>query len=1604
MFARTNSFNNHNLSLATLHTVEKHLKSEISTIIIIGLLSLSIFSYFIVDNGSEENEPRYHNMLTLESKKTSFTFGSEKLLTSPTLSSVIFSNPEIQSESSLYQERKEERELNYLIDIDKMKKDQMKQLDKNTNRITDELEKQITKGSKGNRISIIISTKTNEFQDEVLLFEKFGGVAHHVWDDLDDTVYGFSGEIDVSNIIEFSEQVKSNIELIEENLPAMRNSDVATHLAMIRTHVWDNLNYTGDPNMAIAVLDTGIDDSHTAFSPGFEDQNWDKKIVGWYDATADGSTTPEDYTGHGSHVAGIVAANEYNDSYDNGRIVSTWSYSYDPGESTSGAFVYMIWVNRTGIIDISYVWQGESSAEGTDLKLYAPNGTLMASDTSGNSNMTVSRTISSEEDFGYWEVALGVSWGVSGGMLDVAGVNKYPYPDSTDNYSRFTGVAPDVKLVGVKIFNKTGSGTSDEVIEAFNWVRNNKETYHIAIASGSFSVSGTVVSVDSAAAALVNSGVTVVLSAGNDGQGKNSIFSPGQVDGVITVGASDDYDAITIYSSEGPGETSNTTKPDIVAPGGERTQGAILQVDSNDADSKTSTWSDKVSNDFTNIQGTSMSCPFVSGSLALLIQAMGGYNYWENGYGSASNPFKVKQLILMTANEIYLDDRGGKDIVEGYGRLNIYAAIEAMENTYEIGTLADGMLSFELGKRKVWAQNVTLTAETNYTFILAVPDGSDFDLFLYEPDSDQFGEPILAARSTNFVFGADEYITYTPEMSGIYYLVIKTSFTNQGSGIFNLTSTSGSDFPVVSIVSPSENQKQIGQNTVQIDAEDSDLKAVYLKIADDSWINTSFTGMHYEYVYNTTALPDGNFSFLVKAVDSQGHISFSSVNNIYTDNFNQPILLVDDDTGQSYEKYYERSLRRLSLYEGISYDYYSVQTSGSPSATKLKKYQLVIWFTSIDSSTTLTATDQSNIQSYLDSGGYLWISGQDIGRDIYTESFYENYLHAIYQEDSVIDNRYVSGVNGELFEGKRYYVGGGAGSGHHEDPSDINASTGASIILNYYNDSDYGAAIKYSGTHKVMYFSFNWEAMDDEIDRMDSLNQSLTWFSLDETPTSVSITNPGNGTLTNRNPTFLWSATDDYGIENYAIFRDGIYLKTTTETSISLNDQPEGWHSYRIIAFDGKNQSKADMIVIFVDVTPPIVSSIISPMNITYSTPFIPIYATNLSGVHTAWYRYRNGSWSVQYPMIYDSDDDRWEAEVLTWSDGNYLIQVFFNDSVGNEGFNEEWFNVDTTTPYVTIISPSNTTYTTSRVDIYASNTSKVHTAWFRYRNGSWSVNNSMIYDSDENRWKREELTWIDGNYQVQVFFNNSAGNEAFSQEWFTVDSIAPIVIINSPYNSSYDRNSVTLSYFVSDGIVTIYINDLALSSAFPDGLVLSELLDGNHNITIVALDEAGNRGKDTVIFTVDTHVPSINIINPINTTYNQTSVQLNYTVSEGVVTIFFDGIANTTAFPSGSFISDLSEGSHNITIVAIDSAGNIRKTTVILTVGSIPTTIVPTIPTTKLPPTTDTTPRSTLTTTTKTESTTKKASGFFLIEVFIVALISILVKKIRFQGKLNFD
>lgn len=108
------------------------------------------------------------------------------------------------------------------------------------------------------------------------------------------------------------------------------------------------------------------------------------------------------------------------------------------------------------------------------------------------------------------------------------------------------------------------------------------------------------------------------------------------------------------------------------------------------------------------------------------------------------------------------------------------------------------------------------------------------------------------------------------------------------------------------------------------------------------------------------------------------------------------ILIVDDDGGKAYERYYTDSLQAL----GYPFEVYEVPLNGNgPSADILRQYGFVVWFTGSEYSNTITPADQMNLRTYLGGGGALFMTGQEIGFDIGESDFYQNYLHAYYVAD-----------------------------------------------------------------------------------------------------------------------------------------------------------------------------------------------------------------------------------------------------------------------------------------------------------------------------------------------------------------------------------------------------------------------------------------------------------------------------------------------------------------------------------------------------------------------------------------------------------------------------
>jgi len=80
-----------------------------------------------------------------------------------------------------------------------------------------------------------------------------------------------------------------------------------------------------------------------------------------------------------------------------------------------------------------------------------------------------------------------------------------------------------------------------------------------------------------------------------------------------------------------------------------------------------------------------------------------------------------------------------------------------------------------------------------------------------------------------------------------------------------------------------------------------------------------------------------------------------------------------------------------------------------------------------------------------------------------------------------------------------------------------------------------------------------------------------------------------------------------------------------------------------------------------------------------------------------------------------------------------------------------------------------------------------------------------------------------------------------------------------------------------------------------------------------------------SINFTIDTVPPKVAVLSPENKTYDTTDIPLNFTVNEPVseITYVLDGQANVT-ITGNMTLTELSEGSHTITVYANDTAGNI--------------------------------------------------------------------------------
>jgi serine protease AprX len=239
----------------------------------------------------------------------------------------------------------------------------------------------------------------------------------------------------------------------------------------------------------------------------------------------------------------------------------------------------------------------------------------------------------------------------------------------------YRGIAPDARLVSIKIAGRDGSADVSNVLAAIQWVVSFRARYGIGVLNLSLGTDATqsykVDPLNYAVERAWASGVTVVVSASNRGPARGTVAKPGDDPWVVTVGATDDRGTVGIgddrlpqFTAHGPTAADGLAKPDVVAPGANLVS---LRAPGSAIDTR---FPSTMGGGYRRGSGTSMSAAVASGAAALLLDA-----------DPAMSPDRVKFALAATARPAASHDR----MAVGSGQIDVAGALSAPPGQANVG-------------------------------------------------------------------------------------------------------------------------------------------------------------------------------------------------------------------------------------------------------------------------------------------------------------------------------------------------------------------------------------------------------------------------------------------------------------------------------------------------------------------------------------------------------------------------------------------------------------------------------------------------------------------------------------------------------------------------------------------------------------------------------------------------------------------------------------------------------------------------------------------------------------------------------------------------------
>ncbi|MCX6749026.1 MAG: right-handed parallel beta-helix repeat-containing protein, partial [Candidatus Pacearchaeota archaeon] len=352
------------------------------------------------------------------------------------------------------------------------------------------------------------------------------------------------------------------------------------------------------------------------------------------------------------------------------------------------------------------------------------------------------------------------------------------------------------------------------------------------------------------------------------------------------------------------------------------------------------------------------------------------------------------------------------------------------------------------------------------------------------------------------------------------------------------------------------------------------------------------------------------------------------------------------------------------------------------------------------------------------------------------------------------------------------------------------------------------------------------------------------------------------------------------------------------------------------------------------DTTLPLVQ-LVYPTNVSYNINVSSLnYSASDTNLQACWYSVTSGS-------INTTVDCGSNLTGLTSTEGSNAWLIGANDTSGNRNSSAVTFWKDTVLPVIYITNPKNKSYTDANLFFNLTLSENTSACLYQY---DTSANVSMQRVNDTSFGARKTLITA-APHTVIFTCNDSLNNYNLTSISFTRDTTPPIIIINSPLNTTYESGSNILINITFGDDAQAKLVDYNGTNYTYTNIFYANLTNGTTRVIAFVNDSAGNQNTTIRNFVVttsgiqegggDIDGPSITLQAPADgasTTSAAIDFQFDVTDDSNVDNcslLFSDVAVQTTSSISktatNTISRSLSAGSYSWKINCTDAIGNIN-------------------------------------------------------------------------------